>query len=262
MSAERPPTCFVGFFGLNRSLHWTYDSIRRNILDELESFGCKPVLAAHFNCPEVVHSPHSGEIHVPLAMPDLDKLKLELCWLEPQSTDNLADLLPLVLQTPLPVEEDPDGIIRLNAMHQLHSLRRLGRLLDLLSPRSFDVFCLLRADLMYIDPMPVAEIFNLIMDKGVDLVTASWHKWRGFNDRFAFCSRRGAYAYLNRIDWVRQHCTDKQVFHSEGLLRYMVKRTGLKYSFTPMRAKRVRATGAIKEEDFAASWAGNWMMME
>ena len=104
---------------------------------------------------------------------------------------------------------------------------------------------------MYIDPMPVAEIFDLIVTHGVDLVTPDWHKWGGANDRFAFCSRRGASVYLNRIDWLRQYCLSTNEFQSEGLLQYAIDKSGLRAGLTGMRAKRVRATGAIREEDFS-----------
>ena len=168
-----------------------------------QTAGAQPVLAAHYNCPDVVHSPRSGEINVPLVKPEGNELNLELYWEEPQSTGNLGGLLPIVLATPLRWEPDPDGLIRTNALHQLHSLRRLGQVLDALNPDSFDVFCFLRADLLY-DPMPVAEIFDLLLGGSVDLVTPGWHEWAGLNDRFAFCSRRAAPIYLNRIDWVRE----------------------------------------------------------
>lgn len=249
---DRRPTCFVGFFGLNRSLQWTYDSIRENVLDPLEAFGCEPVLAGHFNCPDTVHSPRSGEFHVPLETKSMRKLKLEICWLEPQTTDVFADLLPVLLATPLRQEDDPEGIVRLNVMHQLHSLRRLGSLLRLLGSRVFDFYCFLRPDLMYIDPMPVAEVFDLIQDKKTDLITADWHQWGGLNDRFAYCSFRGAQVYLNRIDLVRQFCVEKGMFHAESLLLYAAERAQLSCEFIAMRASRVRATGAVHDEKFGA----------
>lgn len=246
---DRTRKCFVGFFGLNRSLRWTYDSIEKNIIGPLAASGIKPVIAAHFNCPQSFHSPRSGEFNIPFNIAGLEKLDLELSWLEPQSDSNILADLPLVLRAPFKNEDDPDGITRRNVLHQLHSLSRLSRLLDLMEPSSFELFCLLRADLMYLDPIPVDEIFEQI-NQGVDIVTPSWHKWSGLNDRFAFCSRRGAYAYLNRREWVPHLCSETGTFHAESLLLFMVEKTGLKCGFTSIRARRVRANGVVKEEDF------------
>jgi SAM-dependent methyltransferase len=241
---------FVGFFGLNRSLRWTYQSIERNIIGRLAAAGIEPVIAAHFNCPETFYSPRSGEAHIPFNLEGLDKLAAELMWLERQRDDNILNDLPLVLRTPVKNEEDPDGVTRRNVLQQLYSLSRLSKVLDQLEPNSFDLFCFLRADLIYLDPMPVDDILELIKDRGADIVTASWHKWTGLNDRFAFCSRRGADAYLNRREWVRDLCVETGTFHSESLLLFMVEKTGLKVGFTGMRAQRVRANGVVKEEDF------------
>lgn len=241
--------CFVGFFGINRSLRWTHESIKNNIISPLTASGIKPVIAAHFNRPEYFHSPRSSEFNIPFNTAGLEMLDLELLWLEPQVDNNILPELPLVLRTPVKNEADPDGIIRRNALHQLHSLSRLSRLLDLMEPSSFELFCFLRADLMYLDPMPVDKIMGMI-NQGVDIVTADWHKWSGLNDRFAFCSRRGAHAYLNRRTWVPRLCSEAGTFHSESLLLFMIEKTGLRCGFTSMRARRVRANGFVKEEDF------------
>lgn len=249
-SGDHTSRCFVGFFGLNRSLRWTHDSIKRNIVGPLATFGIKPVVAAHFNCPPTIHSPRSGEFHIPFHMMGVEELDPELVWLEPQSDSNIAADLPLVLRTPVKNEDDPEGIIRRNVLQQLHSLSRLSLLVDAMDPSSFDLFVLLRADLMYLDPIPVEDVVAMI-HQGTDIITPRWHQWTGLNDRFAFCSRRGANAYLNRRRWVRQLCEETGTFHSESLLLYMVEKTGLSRGLTDVRAKRVRATGTVREEDFA-----------
>ncbi len=249
--ADRTPRYFVGFFGINRSLQWTFDSIRQSIFEPIDAFGCETARAAHFNCPDVIHSPRAGEFNVPLDMGGVDKLGLQFCWQEPQDPENVTPYLPIVLDTTLKRDLDEDGIVRKNLLHQLYSLRRLAKLIELAGPSDYDVYCLLRADLMYIDPMPVAEIFDLITTQGVDVVTPDWHRWGGTNDRFAFCSRRGASVYLNRIDWLRQYCLSTNEFQSEGLLQYAIDKSGLRTGATGMRAKRVRATGVIREEDFS-----------
>ena len=241
---------FVGFFGLNRSLRWTRDSIERNVLGPLAEAGLEPVIATHFNCPPTIHSPRSGEFHVPFHMMGVEELYPELVWLEPQRDSNVAGELPLVLRTPFKNEEDPEGITRRNVLHQLHSLSRLALLLDALGPGSFDLIVLTRADLMFLDPVPVDEIVEMIR-RGVDLVTPGWHRWTGLNDRFAFCSLRGAQAYLNRRRWVRSLCEESGTFHSESLLLHAAEKAGLECAFTSVRARRVRASGAVRDEDFS-----------
>ena len=249
-----PPRCFVGFFGLNRSLRWTGDSIRRNVIAPLAGAGFELTCVAHFNRPDFIYSPRAGEHMVPSTMDGVDTMNLRECWVEPQSEESVADLLPLVLRMPLQNEEDPHALIRRNILFQLHSLRRVGQLLDRCDPRSFRLFVLLRPDLEYIDPAPVAEILRLI-EAGADLITPNWHLWGGLNDRFAFCSLKGARAYLGRWQWVTPFCREKPSIRSETLLRFVAERERLNLDQVAMRARRVRANGVTKDEDFEAGAA-------
>jgi len=243
-------TCLIGFFGVPRGLQWTTESLRRNVFRPLADFGFACTRVAHFNRPDVVHSPRSGELNVPLELTGIEQLELELAWLEPQDAAHIAGYLPTVMRFPLKGEEDPEGLIRANSLHQLRSLGRLASLIDLFGRKPFDLYCLLRADLMYVDPLPVAEIVDM-MKSSVELITPAWQRHSGLNDRMAFGSQTGANVYLNRVVWLFQHCIEEGAFHPESLLRFSVERAGLRHGFTRMRAKRVRATGAIVDEDFS-----------
>jgi len=113
----------------------------------------------------------------------------------------------------------------------------------------FKVFCLSRPDLLFLDKIPSAAVMS-IAEGGVDIITPEWHRYGGFNDRFALCSPRGAEVYLDRLSWVSRFCLEKGYFHPEEILQYSIERAGLKYDFMATRAKRVRSTGSINNEDF------------
>src|SRR6266702_2425220 len=53
--------CCVGFFGLNRSARKTAPSIALNIYEPLERAELNVTAVAHFNRPDRIHSPRSGE---------------------------------------------------------------------------------------------------------------------------------------------------------------------------------------------------------
>jgi hypothetical protein len=242
------PECLVGFYGLNRSLRWTGESIRRNVLESLaRRFNVTRV--AHFNKPDLIHSPRSGELMVPSTMDGIEHLELHRCEVEKQTDDGISHVLPIILNTPLKFEPDPDGIIRKNVLYQLYSLSRLGRMLDEQEPNRFSLFALLRADLEYIDEVPTVDIAQRI-GNGEDLITPSWHQFGGLNDRFAFASRRGAHVYLNRLDRVASYCESQGEIHSEAMLKYVAESAGLSLGFIDTRARRVRATGEFKAEAF------------
>lgn len=241
--------CFIGFYGLNRSLRWTAPSIRKNILEPLRREGFDCFLAGHFNQPRVIHHPGSRERNVKVRYKPGKHLNLDLSWVEPQSDAVMADLIEVALSVPFPSLDDPTGGTRRNIAYQLHSLRRLGQLLELVDPERFDVFLLLRPDIEYIDMIDMDAVLE-IASGGIDIVTPSWQLWDGMNDRFCFASRSGALSYLNRWRHLRQFCTDRGFIHPESFLKHVVDQDNLRIRLTEQRALRVRATGETWTEGF------------
>ena len=184
-------------------------------------------------------------------MSRVHELDLEICWIEQQRDANISAWLDAAMTVDLKGENDLTGLTRRNALQQLHSQRQLARIISTLSASRFDLFCLFRPDLLYLDPMPAETIWEMINDQGFELLTPGWHAWSGLNDRFAFCSRRGVYAYLDRICLVQRFIRETGGFHSESLLKFAADIAGLSHGTVDMRARRVRADGTVKEENFA-----------
>jgi hypothetical protein len=241
--------CFVGFFGLNRSLRWTAPSIRRNILAPLRAAGFTPVLAAHFNRPAVINHPSSNEQAVKVRQDQRMSLPFDLQWIEPQQDANIAELVEPVLAVPFRDYDDPTGGTRRNILHQLHSLRRLRSMAGLLGEQPFDAFLMLRPDIEYIDPLDL-EGLEAVVRGEVDMVTPSWHQYGGLNDRFAFCSLKAAEAFMSRWDHVTSHCQAHGYIHPETLLAEAIQKAGVRVRTTEQRALRVRATGETFAEGF------------
>jgi hypothetical protein len=242
--------CLVGFFGLNRSLDITSGSINANIFAPLDKMGFATVSVGHLNLPSVIHSPRSGERMIAAANLGIDNIDFELIWQEPQSDSAIEPLASNIYANyPMRGEDDNDRFIRRNALLQMHSQTKLLAILQLMNLDRFKVFCFSRPDLLFLDELPYAAVVA-IQSGELDLVTPAWHRWGGLNDRFALCSARGAQVYLNRLSWVQQFCAEKGYFHPEEILSYSAKRSGLNCGFMPTRARRVRATGLIVDEDF------------
>lgn len=242
--------CLVGFFGVLRDVSLTSISIRENIFEPLRRANWRCTIVGHLNHPTILHSPRSRERGTAPRLTGLSALQMELSWLEPQNAGHISQMLESVRNVPWRDEADADLTMRKNALHQLYSLHRLWQLAELFDRREFDMYCFLRSDLLYIDAIPVASIVDRLRS-GVDIVTPSWHRFGGLNDRFAFCARSAADVYLRRIDTLLDHCRKLGWFHPESLLHQAMESAGLKSDFTPVRAWRVRATGEIKDEDFS-----------
>lgn len=268
---------FIGFFGLARALDRTIDSIEQKIFAPLLNENIEIVRAAHLNCPRFIHSPRSGETMVKYTPPDLSRLGLDAVELEDQSDDAIAAPLTQIMQIPYFGESDEDGNMRRNVVHQMNSLKGLGRLFSKMDPDSYNAVIILRPDLRYIDPLPIRKYLAQIdpaarLKHGmrnqiaqscrrgfggpVDILTPDWHQWNGLNDRIAIATPRAASAYLNRIDLLKDYAAANTHFQSEHLLQFAVERAGLKNGGTWVRANRVRANGEEEERDVSRkqSW--------
>ncbi len=238
----------IGFFGLNRALNATIGGIERHIFSVLQNAGIDVVRVGHFNRPDTIVSPRSGEFGIKASNEGISLLNLDICWIEKQIFDSIAPELAVIAQVPWRRDEDEGMHMRRNALCQLHSLRQLGRIAALLD-RTFDLYLLLRPDLDYIDPLPIAAILEQV-EAGADLVAPSWASHNGINDRFAICTKRGFDAYVGRISHAAEFANIHKYFQSEELLAHACRAAGLNTATMEMRARRVRSNGHIVEEQF------------
>ena len=247
MNASQPKV-FVGLFGLNRSLNWTSQSIARNILAPLKQAGIQPTVAAHFNKPKVIDNIHSGEKLIPHRSEGWWRLPLQALLIDDQDMARLPTEIAAWVAPSFPNDDIVRRQTRRNLIFQLYSLQRLWGLCDLMGCRDSDIFLFVRPDLEYLDPIDVATLRHQILVEGVDLITPEWGTFGGLNDRFAFCSRRGAALYASRLPQVDSFCRTYGWLQAESLLKVEAEREGLSLATTPLRALRVRANGATVRE--------------
>lgn len=85
----------------------------------------------------------------------------------------------------------------------------------------------------------------------IDLITPSWHRWGGLNDRFALCSLRGARIYAtDRFKNLERRISLIGGLHPESLLHLSAREASLTLAFTGLRAARIRGNGRQQEENF------------
>jgi hypothetical protein len=239
--------CFIGFFGLTRSLPHTAGAIRSGFYEPLRDDGIVTLRAGHFNLPQTIDNPRSGEFDILPDRAESALLELDLCWVEPQVHAAIAAEFALARGF---VDAFGDQYRSLaNLCHQLRSLERLWSLLELLGAGEEDLVLLLRPDLLYLDMFdPVLHLAPLL-DGRADLIVPGWQSWGGYNDRFAFCTGRTAKLYATRIRLFSEACLAMRGMHAESFLRFAIQRYGLRVVATDLRAVRVRANGLIAEND-------------
>jgi len=239
--------CYIGFYGITRSLRHTAEAIRTGIYEPLHKSGFETPRAAHFNLPETITNPRSGEFAVVPDRSESQLLELDLCWIEPQQNTAIDGEFSIARTLPDAFGDQYRSLS--NLCHQLHSLRRLWSLLELLEVQDSDLVLLLRADLLYLDMLDPSSHLTPLLNDQVDIIVPGWQSWGGLNDRFAFCSGRAARIYATRIRLFTEACTKLGSMHAERFLRSVVERHGLRIALTDLRAVRVRANGRIAAND-------------
>lgn len=244
-----PKRIIVGFFGLTRSLKFTVDSIRANIIHPLQKIGVPIFQVAHFNLPERINNPRSGEVNIPADPDDHKLLDLDSVLVELQHDSFIMDRLNTAKKFP---DLFADGYRSVtNLCHQLRSLERLWSLIRALDIKDTDIIMFLRADLLILDQLDIWLDVMPVFNESVDLIVPHWHAWGGLNDRLAICNAKAAYHYATRYIWIPQVCASTGALHAETLLAYAVLTAKLNVSFTSLRAVRMRANGEIAGLDLA-----------
>ncbi|HEY0185693.1 MAG TPA: hypothetical protein VGC09_23060 [Rhodopila sp.] len=241
--------CFIGFFGITRSLRHTAASIRSGFYEPLRQAGVTTARVGHFNLPQVISNPRSGEMDIVPDRAESTLLDLDLCWVEPQSDTAIAAEFDVARGFP---DRFGDGYRSLaNLCHQLRSLERVWSMLQLLGVTETDLVLLLRPDLLYLDRLDPAEHLAPLLDGRTDMIVPGWQSWGGLNDRFAFCTAASAKLYATRARAFSDACRAMGGMHAETFLHFTAARHGLRVGHTDLRAVRVRADGRVAANDAA-----------
>jgi predicted O-methyltransferase YrrM len=237
----------VVFFGLARGMRQTIDSIRKNIYACNQRSGLTLYTVASLNLVETVTNPRTGECNVPIGPEQPYLLNADAYALVRQADEDIA--VPLRAAQARTDDYHNEWISVRNALHQLLSLRRAWDLCANVLQMEFDAYLFVRPDLLYLEAIRLAQILATFTGYG-NIALPRWHCYWGFNDRFAVADAAAARHYANRLSLVEEYCA-RLPFHPENLLAYALARANVRVCELPVRAKRVRAHGLPKDEDFS-----------
>jgi len=222
----------VCFFGLTRSLEYTLERLRAQLLDPLLLAGAQLTTFGHTYSVSVAENNRTMEHNASfnwklgrLLVPEASHFAVEnreevlAAGLEA----NLSRWYDLVGLSPLWVWGDK-SIVR-NHVLQLHSLSAVTALWWPHLASSFDVVIYSRFDVLYVTPLPMAVVSEAASQKNAVYVP-DWASWGGVNDRFCVASPAAAAAYGLRLRNMQAFVAEKNGMHSETFLAYSLKRDG------------------------------------
>jgi hypothetical protein len=245
---HRPVHVAVCFFGLTRSLRYTIDSIRSNILDELAIAGVRYTVFLHTHNVTRVFNPRAKEFHVRidpsvyhLLHPDEAIIEDPMDWSKASSQELLATLLK---------HGDPWGekehISLKNLVGQLNSLQKLSALW-MPQSKKYDAVIYLRSDVWFFNQLNVSQVLAAAAETTRPVIwTPKFHTFGGLNDRFAFGNTAAMKIYGNRLLYAKDF-SQQRPLHSETFLAHVMNVTNVTRHTTDIVFTRVRGDGLVVE---------------
>lgn len=242
------PLIAVCFFGIPRSIRYTAGSIRKNVLGPANLNGQVRTFGHFFDQKRIVNE-RTGEDTFSLDVME-DWFKLDEVEISAPNRPEILDVFESARKFGDQWGDDEKSLK--NLIHQLYSISRVTALASTHNP---DMILYVRPDLNYHDSL------DLVLQKAVRFASANramvftpeWQCWGGLNDRFAIAVGKKAFmTYGSRFDKAIEYCEEaSRPLHSERLVSYALRSSGVDYTYFRQRASRVRANGVQAWEDFA-----------
>ena len=262
----------ICFFGINRSLSFTHNSIKTKLIDKLQAIfdPSQIVISSCLNRPALskITNPRSGEVDSP---EDSHPYLLEVSdfykennqeefdhWFDYQAILNFGDVFSdtTLINSTNQRARRPNGSL-VNIARALYALKSSYEMLPEERKKLPTIFA--RPDLDIIGNLDIHFYLNLLNASDDIIVAPTWHSWGGINDRLAICSGgKSSSTYANRFDAVHMYLElSQRPLHPETFL-YDIMRLRHIHILPIIDCKlvRVRSCGdphfndAVSKDDF------------
>jgi hypothetical protein len=235
----------ICFWGLTRSLHFTFSSIYRNIFKPLRDAGIEYDIYLHtYTLRSKYSNQRAGEEDIILDSNEYTLLNPSFVEIEDQDE----------VDTTIPFEEyhsqgDPwpiDGNNFETLHNHIRSLRSLYKVTQQWIPKQFEythiMYC--RPDVEYVKPIDTNWFSYL--NKSVHIPNFALHT--GVNDRFAIGRPQQMAIYGNRFINALEY-SKKNLLHAEAYLAYTFESNNISVQLIDFIFARIRANGTSESRD-------------
>lgn len=228
----------LAFWGITRSLKYTIDSIKDNILGPLNSHDVTVFLHT-FTFSGDYTNPRAKEVGLHLDFKEYTLLNADVIEITDQ--DELKREISI---DSFKTNKDPWNTNYISVENFICAMYSKSRIVDMIEKSSiqFDRIIFLRPDVQYL---------NLFDNKFLDMVDDSticvpnFHKYSNFNDRFCIATHKNGLIYGSLFKFMLEYSKINEL-HSETFQRYYLDKIfKLKILFIPIYFNRVRANGII-----------------
>ena len=257
----------ICFYGLNRSLSITINSINKHLLEALKSNNIRYTIFGAFANIDNFSNTRSNEFNANTESNAEQLIDFESCTYIDQESSDLRIPWERVFQF-------GDFYNQINSGADIHlknsTTKNIFRSLFLLkssyalipSELSHRPTIFLRPDLEILNKLDIPLYLSLLQKKPLDrffgntdgvALFPSWHSWDGLNDRFAICtSGNASYTYANRFDFLLPYIEfSRHPIHPETFLFHVMRSSHVEcLPVINTLMSRVRATKSPQKEDF------------
>ena len=240
----------LSFFGITRSLRYTIDSIKDNILEELNKNDIQYDIFLHTYFLNTYTNNRVNNINdFSETIEDMDNNEYKL--LEPNylQIDNQDEIKKEINMEQYRTHKDPwdssynsvDNFI-LGQYSKLQIVKMIEK-----SENTYDYIIYLRPDVLYVSKFD-KNYFKKVKDNIICIPdTFTFGKYK-FNDRFAITNMKTYKIYGNGFNNLLE-ISKNQPLHSEIVLGERLAKNHIKFVELPIDFKRVRANGEIDKLD-------------
>lgn len=226
------------FWGLTRSLKYTIDSIKKNILQPLDDGDIEYKIFVHtFSFKSKYHNPRADEHNLTLDFNEYTLLNPDFIEIEDQ--DQVKKEINIRQYRSQPDPWNSKYICLDNFICAMYSKRQLGIMVND-SNIDFDYVIYLRPDLHYITPF---DIRYFSITNKYNVCTPNFHLFPKLNDRFCILHASNLDKYSGMFNYMYEYSRIHPL-HSERF-QYYIMTQQFKWSvrYIPVQFNRVRANG-------------------
>lgn len=226
------------FWGLTRSLKYTIDSIKKNILQPLDDGDIEYKIFVHtFSFKSKYNNPRAEEHNLTLDFDEYTLLNPDFIEIEDQ--DQVKKEINIRQYRSQPDPWNSKYICLDNFICAMYSKRQLGIMVND-SNIDFDYVIYLRPDLHYITPF---DIRYFSITNKYNVCTPNFHLFPKLNDRFCILHASNLDKYSGMFNYMYEYSRIHPL-HSERF-QYYIMTQQFKWSvrYIPVQFNRVRANG-------------------
>lgn len=234
----------LAFWGLTRSLTYTYPTIQKHILNVLKKHNIAYTTFMHTYYLSTPYSnPRNNEHNIHL---DNDEYKiLNADYIHREDQNDVRNSLNLETYRTHPDPWNTQYNTLDNFVIAMYSKQKVAQLIKN-SGKSFDYVIFLRPDVQYVNDLNL-EWFQLTSNTQICVPEFHCYTFK-FNDRFAISTQENAYhigdAFYSMLEYSKQLPLHSETFH----YNYTTSVLNLTVHYIPFYFNRVRANGQINND--------------